>query len=146
MKKIYPEKTLVLYTDGACRGNPGEGGAGIVLTDLEDNIVLEEKLYLGDCTNNQAEYRALILGLEEAKILKPSKLIIKADSELLVRQIQGIYKVKNEGLQPLYLKVMKLLKGFRSLKIEHIPRERNKKADKLANLAIDKKEAVGESR
>ena len=140
------KQTLILYTDGASRGNPGEGGVGVVLTDLEDNIVLEEKLYLGECTNNQAEYRALILGLEEAKTLKPSKLVIRADSELLVRQLQGLYKVKNEGLQPLYLKAMKLLKGFSSLKIEHIPRERNKKADKLANRAIDEKEAVGEDR
>ena len=140
------KQTLILYTDGASRGNPGEGGAGVVLTDLEDNIVLEEKLYLGKCTNNQAEYRALILGLEEAKVLKPSKLVIRADSELLVRQLQGLYKVKNEGLQPLYLKAMKLLKGFSSLKIEHIPRERNKKADKLANRAIDEREAVGEDR
>ena len=140
------KQTLILYTDGASRGNPGEGGAGVVLTDLEDNIVLEEKLYLGKCTNNQAEYRALILGLEEAKVLKPLKLVIRADSELLVRQLQGLYKVKNEGLQPLYLKAMKLLKGFSYLKIEHIPRERNKKADKLANRAIDEKEAVGEDR
>lgn len=140
------KQTLILYTDGASRGNPGEGGVGVVLTDLEDNIVLEEKLYLGKCTNNQAEYRALILGLEEAKTLKPSKLVIRADSELLVRQLQGLYKVKNEGLQPLYLKAMKLLKGFSSFKIEHIPREQNKKADKLANRAIDEREAVGEDR
>ena len=140
------KNTLILYTDGASRGNPGEGGAGVVLTDLEDNIVAEEKLYLGQCTNNQAEYRALILGLEEATFMKPSELIIRADSELLVRQIQGLYRVKNEGLQPLYNQAMKLLKGFRSLKIEHIPREKNKKADKLANRAIDEKEAVGENR
>ena len=140
------KNTLILYTDGASRGNPGEGGAGVVLTDLEDNIVAEEKLYLGQCTNNQAEYRALILGLEEATFMKPSELIIRADSELLVRQIQGLYRVKNEGLQPLYNQAMKLLKGFRSLKIEHIPREKNKKADKLANRAIDEKEAVGEDR
>ncbi len=126
-----------LYTDGACRGNPGQGGAGAVLVDKAGEIVGTVKHSLGHCTNNIAEYRALILGLEEALKNRYGQLNIFLDSELLVNQIKGTYKVKNEKLKPLMLEVKKLLSYFDSYKIEHIDRTKNYMADKLANEAID---------
>jgi len=127
-----------LYTDGACRGNPGQGGAGAVLVDERGEIVAALRHSLGHCTNNIAEYRALILGLEEALKKRYSQLNIFLDSELLVNQIKGSYKVKNENLKILMSEVRKLLSYFDSYKIEHIDRSLNHMADKLANEAIDK--------
>lgn len=126
-----------LYTDGACRGNPGQGGAGAVLVDETGEIVGTVKHSLGHCTNNIAEYRALILGLEEALKKRYGQLNIFLDSELLVNQIKGSYKVKNEKLKILMLEVRKLLSYFDSYRIEHIDRSKNCMADKLANQAID---------
>ena len=126
-----------LYTDGACRGNPGQGGAGAVLVDERGEIVATVRRSLGLCTNNIAEYRALILGLEEALKKRYGRLNIFLDSELLVNQIKGSYKVKNENLKILMLEVRKLLSYFDSYKIEHIDRSQNHMADKLANEAID---------
>ncbi|HET6459273.1 MAG TPA: ribonuclease HI family protein [Syntrophales bacterium] len=126
-----------LYTDGACRGNPGQGGAGAVLMDDTGEIVGTVKHSLGHCTNNIAEYKALILGLEEALKKRYGQLNIFLDSELLVNQIKGSYKVKNEKLKILMLEVRKLLSYFDSYKIEHIDRSQNCMADKLANEAID---------
>ncbi len=126
-----------LYTDGACRGNPGQGGAGAVLVDERGEIVATVRRSLGLCTNNIAEYRALILGLEEALKKRYGRLNIFLDSELLVNQIKGSYKVKNENLKILMLEVRKLLSYFDSYKVEHIDRNQNHMADKLANEAID---------
>jgi len=126
-----------LYTDGACRGNPGQGGAGAVLVDERGEIVATVRRSLGLCTNNIAEYRALILGLEEALKKRYGRLNIFLDSELLVNQIKGSYKVKNENLKILMLEVRKLLSYFDSYKVEHIDRSLNHRADKLANEAID---------
>ena len=126
-----------LYTDGACRGNPGQGGAGAVLMDARGEIVATVRRSLGLCTNNIAEYRALILGLEEALKKRYGRLNIFLDSELLVNQIKGSYKVKNENLKILMLEVRKLLSYFDSYKVEHIDRSQNHMADKLANEAID---------
>ena len=126
-----------LYTDGACRGNPGQGGAGAVLVDERGEIVATVRRSLGLCTNNIAEYRALILGLEEALKKRYGRLNIFLDSELLVNQIKGSYKVKNENLKILMLEVRKLLSYFDSYKVEHIDRSKNHMADKLANEAID---------
>jgi len=126
-----------VYTDGACRGNPGQGGAGAVLVDETGEIVATVRHSLGHCTNNIAEYRALILGLEEALKKRYGQLNIFLDSELLVNQIKGSYKVKNENLKILMSEVRKLLSCFDSYKIEHIDRSQNHMADKLANEAID---------
>ena len=128
---------LNLYTDGACRGNPGEGGAGAVLTDRKGNVVGTVNKYLGMCTNNVAEYSALILGLEEAVKRGYRKLHIFLDSELLVNQIKGTYRVKNSNLKFLMVSVRKLLSSLDDYTIKHIVRDKNKMADKMANEAID---------
>lgn len=128
---------LILYTDGGARGNPGPAGAGAHLLDNEGNTVAELTEYLGETTNNQAEYRALLLALRKAKDLGATEIEVRADSELMVRQINGQYKVKNEGLLPVYQEAKKHLLGFAKWTIKHIPREQNKQADALANQAID---------
>ena len=131
-------KELVIYVDGASRGNPGRAGAGAVIKDAKGGIVKKLTRDLGSATNNVAEYEALILALEEALILAPgSGVSVFADSELVVKQIRGEYKVKNETLKGLHAIAAKLTSAFPSFKITHIPREKNKEADKLANQAID---------
>lgn len=129
---------FLLHTDGAARGNPGPAGAGAVLYDATGEEIATVVQYLGETTNNQAEYQALLLGLDKAIELKIESIEIKMDSELIVRQIQGLYKVKHEGLRPLYLAVMEKLKQFKAFKISHVRRELNKRADELSNEAIDK--------
>lgn len=126
-----------LYSDGACRGNPGEGGAGAVIVDLEGNVVWEGKEYLGHCTNNIAEYKALILGLKGALTQGYKKLDVYMDSELLARQINGSYRVKNENLKTLMQDVRSLLSSFDVVEVKHVLRCHNARADRLANLAID---------
>ncbi len=126
-----------LYTDGACRGNPGQGGAGAVLVNETGEIIATVRHSLGYCTNNIAEYKALIFGLEEALKKRCRQLNIFLDSELLVNQIKGSYKVKNENLKTLMSEVRKLLLRFDGYKVEHIDRSLNQMADKLANEAID---------
>jgi len=126
-----------LYTDGASRGNPGSGGAGAVLYDEKGTIVSTAKDFLGVCTNNTAEYKALILGLEESLRNGCRSLHIFMDSELLVRQINGSYRVKNEHLKILMKEVRRLLSFFDEYTVEHVERNKNKVADRLANEAID---------
>ena len=125
-----------IYIDGASRGNPGLGGAGAYLADEEGNEILRLTKYLGTVTNNVAEYAALLLGLKEAKKRKLKEILIFSDSELLVRQVQGIYQVKNAVLKKNHEEVMKILRNF-NYKISHVRREKNKIADQLANEAID---------
>ena len=132
-----PEVVFNLYTDGACRGNPGQGGAGAVLMDDKGNVYATSKYSLGLCTNNIAEYKALILGMEEALKRRCRNLHIFLDSELLVNQINGTYKIKNENIRVLMSDVRKLLSYFDSYTVEHIDRSRNGMADRLANEAID---------
>lgn len=128
-----------VYTDGASRGNPGEAGAGAVILDKEGNVIRELKKYLGKNTNNVAEYRALILGLSEVLKLKGTRVHIFSDSELMVRQLNGTYAVKNKGLAVLYNEVNDLLKKFVRYDIKYINREKNRHADRLANEAIDER-------
>ena len=128
---------LQLFTDGAARGNPGPAGAGAVLCDPQGNVVAELCEYLGETTNNVAEYRALLLGLKRAIELETQELEILADSELMVRQLQGKYRVKNDRLKPLFAEAVRLLKSFKKYTIGHIDREQNGAADRMANLAID---------
>jgi ribonuclease HI len=131
------DKCLTLFADGACRGNPGNGGAGAVLVNESGEAVSTTKKFLGHCTNNIAEYEALILGLEEALGRGATAISIYLDSELLVRQIQGIYRVKNPALKPLMAGVRTLLDRFDTWQVAHVPRSDNAAADRLANEAID---------
>ena len=128
---------VIIYSDGAARGNPGPAGAGAVLQGEDGHVIVELCRYLGEATNNQAEYQALLLALEEAKTIGADKLTIFADSELMVKQIMGEYRVKNDGLKPLFAEAQKLLRDFADYTIEHVPRDENRHADRLANLAID---------
>lgn len=128
---------FTIYVDGASRGNPGEAGAGIVILDEKGRVVKGLKDYLGVTTNNQAEYKALLLALKEVKGLGAERVIIRSDSELVVRQIKGEYRVKDKGIRPLYAEVIGLLKELKGYDIIHIDREENKEADRLANQAID---------
>jgi 6-pyruvoyltetrahydropterin/6-carboxytetrahydropterin synthase len=136
----------LLHTDGGSRGNPGVSGIGFTV-DVDDGRELmtlcRGGAYIGVATNNVAEYRALIWGLRNARELKIRRIDIRADSELLVKQLLGAYRVKNEGIKPLFAEARRLLEGFESHTIEHVPRERNSVADALANEAMDKRESVG---
>lgn len=131
------KKLSKLYSDGACRGNPGVGGAGAVITDAEGSVIWEGKEYLGHCTNNIAEYKALILGLKGALAEGYKDLEVYLDSELLANQINGSYRVKNENLKILMNEVRGLLTSFDTIQVKHVLRSSNSHADRLANLAID---------
>jgi ribonuclease HI len=129
---------LTIFTDGASRNNPGEAGVGIFIT--QDSIPIEKiARYLGTATNNVAEYTAAIIGLEHAVKLRATSVKLCADSELLVKQLNGQYKVKNEGLKPLYAKLKELIAKIGSVEVQYIPRDQNREADALANKAIDEK-------
>lgn len=128
-----------IRVDGASRGNPGEAGAGAVIRDAQGNIVRELRKYLGVTTNNMAEYQALVMALAEARSMGIENVEVFADSELMVKQLHGVYKVKSEDLRPLFEKAAALLKSFRSSKIVHVYREENAAADKLANEAIERR-------
>ena len=132
------EAFLMIYTDGASKGNPGEAGAGVWMTDGEGRKVLEIRRYLGRKTNNEAEYWALLFGLQEAKRLGGSSIRIFTDSELVEKQVKGLYRVKNLNLKILHTSVIQQLKAFSSYEIESIPRGENREADRLANQAIER--------
>ncbi len=129
-----------LFTDGASRGNPGEAGAGAVLLGPDGGELAARAVYLGTCTNNVAEYKALLIGLDEALRLGCADLEIALDSELIVRQIQGRYKVKNEALLVLFQQVRERLARLGKWSVVHVPRAQNARADQLANRGIDQKE------
>ena len=126
---------LIIYTDGASSGNPGHSGIGIVLCDENGEIIKKYYKYIGQVTNNIAEYMAFILALQESLFSDVRNVTVYSDSELLVRQINGIYKVKNPHLLVLYQIAENLKKHFVSFKIEYIEREKNKEADRLARKA-----------
>lgn len=130
-------KTIEIYIDGGSRGNPGPSGVGVVILDAGGNRLKEISKYIGETTNNIAEYSALLYGLEEALILRADKIIVNLDSELVARQLTGDYRVKDPGLKPLFERAMNMLKSFKSFEIRHIEREKNKEADKLVNRAIN---------
>jgi ribonuclease HI len=132
-------KKLIIFTDGGARGNPGPSGCGAVLKNEENETIAEISRYIGQATNNQAEYQAVIFALEKAADLKAEELVFYLDSELLVKQINGQYKVKNQELQKLFIKVFNKKAVFKKTSFFHISREKNKEADKLANLAMDNK-------
>lgn len=130
-------KKLIIYTDGGARGNPGPAASGAVIYGADKELLLQASKYIGETTNNQAEYQAVILALEKAKELEGDELEFYLDSELVVRQINREYKVKNAELAPLFLKIHNLSLSFKKVAFKHIPRELNKEADKLVNQAID---------
>ncbi len=132
-----------LYCDGASRGNPGPAAAGAVLLNPQGAVQARLGKYLGETTNNVAEYQALLLGLEKARQLGVSKIRIFADSELLVRQLTGRYQVKSPHLLPLWRSAQNILSEFAAHEIAHVPREENTQADALANQAIDQKLSSG---
>ncbi len=136
-------KTAVLYVDGAARGNPGPAGAGIRLETEDGALLTERAVFLGEATNNVAEYRALLEGLEVAREVGVGRLRIRTDSQLLARQLDGRYRVKNAALIELWSKARALLDAFEQWEVEEVPRSQNRDADRLANLAIDRAQAEG---
>jgi ribonuclease HI len=127
---------VILYVDGSCKGNPGEGGAGVVIKDEQERTISHIKRYLGSVTNNIAEYEALILGLQEAQRLGSKEVEICLDSELVVNQINGVYRVRDSKLKILEGEVRRLLRHFARWVMRHIPREENREADRLAREAV----------
>jgi ribonuclease HI len=127
-----------VFVDGASRGNPGPSGAGVVVLDEGGRVVDEGARYLGERTNNQAEYEALILGLTKVREFRPRRVRIYSDSELLVRQMKGEFRVRNEALKPLFRKAAGLIDSLACVEFVRIPREENRRADRLANVGIDR--------
>ena len=127
-----------IYTDGGARGNPGPAGLGIVIFDETGKALWEHGEYIGSSTNNQAEYRALIRALEKAKELGATEVRCFLDSELVVKQMKQEYRVRDQGLASLFVKAWNLKQGFQRITFTHIPREKNKRADALVNVAIDR--------
>jgi ribonuclease HI len=128
---------VVVHTDGAARGNPGPAGIGVQITTADGEVLAEIAEGLGETTNNVAEYTAAIRGLERAAELGATEVTLRTDSQLLVNQLTGVYRVKTPHLQPLHERVRSLAAGFRRVTYEHVPRERNTDADRLANEGVD---------
>jgi len=135
-------RTLKIFTDGASRGNPGPAGIGAVVINGRE---IEISQSIGIATNNVAEYKATIIALQKAIELKAEAVEIYSDSELLVRQLKGIYKVRDKELLNLWEKTHKLLQRFKAYSINYIPREDNRRADRLARQAINKLKTTGHS-
>lgn len=132
-----------MWVDGGSRGNPGPSGIGVVVEDLGGATLATISRAIGVTTNNVAEYRALLAGLEEARALGAAAVEVVSDSELLVRQMLGQYRVKNAGLQPLHAEARQMASQFGEFKIRHLGRDHNAKADGLVNRALDEQEGAG---
>ena len=128
---------VIIHTDGAARGNPGPAAIGVTIKDQNGTLIARISQRIGSTTNNQAEYRAIIAALEKAASLGARQVTVKSDSELVVKQIQGRYRVKNTALRPLYQKIVQLIGSLDGFSITSIPRTKNTEADKLANKALD---------
>ncbi|MCX5868246.1 MAG: ribonuclease HI family protein [Proteobacteria bacterium] len=126
---------LVIHIDGASRGNPGPAGIGVVIKNESGSALWKSGQSIGTATNNVAEYQALITALKSALALTSGRVLVYSDSELLVRQVRGEYRIKNPGLRQLFREVEILASQFQSFKISHIPREENREADRLASQA-----------
>ena len=129
-------KRVIIFTDGASQGNPGLAAIGATIKDEQGRLITAISQRIGRATNNQAEYRAIIVALENAIKLGASQVDMRSDSELVVRQINGRYRVKNASLKPLYQKVKQLQSQLKGFTITHIPRQQNTEADSLANMAL----------
>jgi ribonuclease HI len=133
---------LIIHTDGGARGNPGPAAIGIVIDSPTGKKVYSE--FIGETTNNVAEYQAVIFALKKAKQFlgktraSETEIDIFTDSELMYKQIAGLYKIKNSGIQPLFITVWNLKQDFKKVNFKYIPREQNKEADKLVNKALDR--------
>lgn len=136
-KKSPAGKEILMYADGGSRGNPGPSASGFVLYDKNDKVLVDKGVYLGITTNNQAEYTALKLGLEEAAKLGVQRVDVRMDSMLVVNQMKGIFKVKNRDLWPIHDAIKQQLKVFKQVSFTHVPRELNKAADAAVNRALD---------
>jgi ribonuclease HI len=136
-------RKIIIYTDGGSRGNPGPAAIGIVFCNERNQIIKKYSEYLGEMTNNEAEYQAVIFALEKFKALfgkklaKSTEIELKSDSELLIRQLNGEYKILDEKIQPLFLKIWNLRLDFKKLKFKLIPREKNQEADRLVNETLN---------
>ena len=128
---------LILHCDGAARGNPGPAGVGVHIADEDGTTVAEIAEGIGEATNNVAEYTAAIRGLERARELGATEVHLRSDSKLLVEQMAGRWKIKNKNLMRLHREVRALAEGFERVTYEHVPRERNVEADRLANEGVD---------
>jgi ribonuclease HI len=128
---------LVVHVDGGARGNPGPAAVGVVVSTPDGEVLDEVGEVIGVATNNVAEYRALLLGLQRARALGASEVEVVNDSELVARQVTGDYKVKSAGLKPLHRETLTALGGFDRWSISSVPRERNARADALVNAALD---------
>ena len=128
---------MIVACDGASRGNPGPAGIGVVITDAGGAVVAEIAEGLGVETNNVAEYTAAIRGLERARDLGAANVLLRSDSRLLVEQLAGRFKVRNANLRRLHARASSLAAGFEGVRFEHVPRERNAHADRLANRGVD---------
>lgn len=131
------KKIITMYTDGGARGNPGPAGIGVVLYDEHGKVVDTISKYLGSKTNNEAEYTALLEGVHRARALGANVVHCFADSELMVKQLQGDYRVRNPGLARLFTRCWNVLATFDSWTIAHVPRAKNTAADRLVNQALD---------
>lgn len=136
-------KKFIIYTDGGSRGNPGPSATGVVFCNSQEEILKRYSQCLGKATNNQAEYQAVVFALKKFKALfgksaaQSSEIEMRSDSELLVKQLSGKYKILDEKIQPLFLEIWNLKIDFQKVEFTHIPREKNKEADKLVNEALD---------
>ncbi len=136
-------KRLIIYGDGGSRGNPGPAAIGVVVCNKKGEVIKKYSQYLGEFTNNEAEYQAVIFGLKKVKALygkkeaKNSEIEVRSDSELLVKQLQGKYKILDSKIQPLFLKVWNLKIDFKKVKFIFISRQENQEADRLVNEALD---------
>jgi ribonuclease HI len=136
------KETLTLQFDGGSRGNPGPAGIGVVVSAEDGTPLITLGRFIGRATNNVAEYRALIVAMEKAKELGATKIIIRGDSELIIKQMRGEYRVKHPDMKVLHAQAQKLLREFEHARIEHNLRHKNELADKLANLAMDRRADV----
>ncbi|PLX20932.1 ribonuclease H [Candidatus Parcubacteria bacterium] len=129
---------ILIHSDGGARGNPGPAGIGAILKNESGDVLATVSEYIGETTNNQAEYKAAIAGIEKARDLGATELDMFLDSELVVKQLNQEYRVKNKDLAPLFVKIYNLSQGFKKVSYTHVRREQNKEADQLANEAMDR--------
>jgi len=139
MPKTKNPGTILIATDGGSRGNPGPAGIGAVLYNTEGERIAEVSRYIGETTNNVAEYLAVIYGLHEASRMKASQIKLRVDSQLVARQLKGSYRVKDKNIRIFFDLALTLLKCFDKIEIEEVPREENAEADLLVNQALDHK-------
>jgi ribonuclease HI len=128
---------VVVHVDGGARGNPGPAAIGVVVSDPDGNVLDEVAETIGHATNNVAEYRGLLAGLDRAGLLGADEVEVVNDSELVAKQVQGAYKVKHAAMKPLHAEALEKLSGFRSWSIRSVPRAQNAGADALVNQALD---------